>query len=119
MGKRVFDELEERLDFIEYRQELLFNNSPFSRELFECEVTRKEYLDIIKLLEEFQERINRQNPVSNGEYERRVYEIVPHLQGNYHFCKSVLKLLYENGDYKEVYIELFCDNSQRIISENF
>lgn len=38
--------VEERLDLIEFRQELLFENSDFTRTLFNYGVTRQQYKEI-------------------------------------------------------------------------
>ena len=40
---RHFDELDKRLDYIEFRQELLFENTDLTRLLFEYEIDRKQY----------------------------------------------------------------------------
>ena len=44
---RQFDTTEERLDYIEFRQTLLFDNDTVSRLLFEYEITHDEYVKIM------------------------------------------------------------------------
>lgn len=50
---RHFDELDKRLDYIEFRQELLFENTDLTRLLFEYEIDRKQYKKIMDLMEAY------------------------------------------------------------------
>ena len=43
MSNEQYMEIMERLDLIEFRQELLFNNSETDRSIFEYGLTRKQY----------------------------------------------------------------------------
>ena len=49
---RCFNSLEERLDFIEFRQQLLFTNSDLDRLIFEYEITHSEYRGIMDLMDQ-------------------------------------------------------------------
>lgn len=44
---RTFKDINERLEYIEFRQQLLFNNSDLDRFLFEYEITNYEYQKIV------------------------------------------------------------------------
>ena len=48
--RKMFEDINDRLDFIEFRQELLFTNSDLDRMLFEYEITRAEYREIMNLM---------------------------------------------------------------------
>lgn len=41
MNSQQYEEIMERLDFIEFRQELMFSNADIDRSLFEYKITRK------------------------------------------------------------------------------
>ena len=59
--KRTFDTLEERLDYIEFRETLLYAKSPVDRVLFENELTEPEYKAIMDVMEDCRQKL------ANGE----------------------------------------------------
>lgn len=101
------EELKERLDFIEYRQELLFDNGPFSRLMFDYKVTRDQYRVLMDLFEEYREAIGKRETVSNSRYENRIGEIVPQHKHDYHFAEFIAEKLHEEGRFEEVYETLY------------
>lgn len=110
MEKRHFDTMEERLDFIEFRQQLLFDNDDLSHLLFEYQITSNEYLKIMDLMDELRIKLSKHQDVYSGEYERRIYEIVPSCNGDYHFCEFIAKAFYEDGRWEEVFPALYGDS---------
>lgn len=100
-------ELEERLDFIEYRQELLFDNGSFSRLMFDYNVTRNQHKALMDLFEEYREAIDKGNTVSNSSYESRIGEILPDHKYDYHFAESIAKTLHEEERFEEVFETLY------------
>ena len=58
MEKRNFENTNERIDFIEFRQQLLFDNDELSRLLFEYQITEAEYNSIMNLMDELSEKID-------------------------------------------------------------
>ena len=55
--KRTFDTLEERLDYIEFRENLLYAKSPVDRVLFENELTEPEYKAIMDVMEDCRQKL--------------------------------------------------------------
>lgn len=102
-------DLEERLDYIEYRQELLFDNGPFSRLMFEYEVTRDQYNALIDFFSSYRKLIDNGESLDSSIYEARIGEIVPHHKHDYHFAEFVAQVLHEEGQFKEVFEELYGD----------
>ena len=98
---------EERLNNIEYRQKLLFENTPISRFLFESNITESEYIAIMDLLDEFRTKIGKGEKVSSGDFECQIYSLVPSKNGDYHFCELVAKLFAEEGQWEEVFPTLY------------
>ena len=92
MYKREFDSIEERLDFIEFRQELNFNNSDLDRIIFEHGFTRHEYIGVMDLMDKYRGKISINEEVNNHTFEMEMYEIVDSKHdGNYHMCEAIAK----------------------------
>ncbi|MTI70079.1 MAG: DUF1878 domain-containing protein [Firmicutes bacterium] len=103
-------ELNERLDFIEFRQELLFNNTEVDRILFEYNITRDQYNEIMDLMEEYRRAIRAdEDSISHGEFEQRIYDIVDHIRGNYHFCEYLTRAFKKERRWEEVFDKLYGD----------
>ncbi|UKS25007.1 DUF1878 domain-containing protein [Paenibacillus sp. HWE-109] len=100
-------ELEERLNFIEYRQELLFEDSRTSRIYFEYKITREQSGKIADLFDEYRNLIESKEKVTHHGLETKMYNIVPQLEHNYHFVESVAQAFYESGSWEEVFETLY------------
>lgn len=100
-------ELERRLELIEFRQQLLFNNDDYSRLLFESGITRQESNEIYNLFDSLRTQIANGNNISHNSYEQSIYRIIPAHQHNYHFAESIAQTLFESGSYEEVFEHLY------------
>lgn len=107
MLNRRFYTLPEKIDFISFRQQLLFSNDEASRILFENEVTEQESRAIMDLMDSYREKLSCGEPVSHSQFESEVYAIVPHLAGNYHFCEMLTKAYHDDGRWVEVFPALY------------
>ena len=105
-------ELEERLDFIEFRQELLFTNSPFDRLMFHYRVTRGQYKALIDLFVEYRGVVDNGGSLDSSRYETKIGEIIPHHKHDYHFAEDIAKTLHEERKFQEVFEELYGDSSK-------
>lgn len=99
--------INERLDFIEFRQDLLFKDTELSRLLFEYRITRKQFEAIESLMEEYRENILSGYEVNSDDFEREIYNIVPLENGNFHFCEYITKSFMSEGKFEEVFILLY------------
>lgn len=107
---RQFSSLEERLDFIEFRQELLFNNTDIDRILFEYEMTRDEYRRIMDLMDKYREKINRGDAVNHASFETELYhalQLLPSRYGDYHMCELIAQGFANSKRWEEVYTVLY------------
>lgn len=105
---RVFTNIDDRLSFIEFRQELLFDNDDVCRLLFEYEITRSEYSDIMDIMDNYRNKIAHGIRVNHTDFENEMYHILPHeMTGNYHFCEYITKAFMENRRWEEVFWELY------------
>ena len=109
MNNEQLEMVMERLDFIEFRQELLFTNTGLDRSLFEYKITRKQYREIMDVMDEFRTKIDSGESCSNGEFESKIYAIVPSCQGDYHMCEELAKGFMDDRRWEEVFIELYGD----------
>ncbi|HDR8052162.1 TPA: DUF1878 domain-containing protein [Bacillus cereus] len=100
-------ELEDRLALIEFRQQLLFENTGLSRFLFECNVTKLEYQAIMDVMDSYREKIGRGEEVSNHMFEQEIYEAVPSHRGQYHFAEGLAQEFHDLGRWEEVFQTLY------------
>ena len=91
MDAKEYNKIMERLDFIEFRQQLLFDNDDVSRSIFEYGLTREQYKRIMALMQDYRERIERGEKCGHGGFEQAMYEIVPDHRGDYHMCEELQK----------------------------
>jgi len=101
--------IDERLDFIEYRQELLFENSEYSRLLFEYKVTREQSRAIAEVFEDYRNKIEAGEKVFHSSFEQRIYEAVPHCNHDYHFAEFLAQENHKQGSWEEVFEKLYGD----------
>lgn len=109
ISQEQYNEILERLNNIEFRQELLFENDEVSRILFEHEITQSQYRLIMDLMDEYRNRIRDNEDVSHGDFERCIYNIVPNKDGNYHFCEEIALAFKERKRWEEVFENLYGD----------
>lgn len=109
MSNEQYVEIMERLDLIEFRQELLFNNSETDRSIFEYGLTRKQYKEIMDIMDEYRKKIDSNQSCSHAGFEQEIYRIVPEHEGDYHMCEELAKGFMEEGRWEEVFKELYGD----------
>lgn len=107
---KKLEEINERLEFIEFRQELLFGGTDIDRILYEYKITQKEYQGIMNEMDRLREEIDNGNKVDNSDFEQNIYEIVNHKPGiEYHFCEYITKVFMEDRRWEEVFFALYGD----------
>ena len=110
MNEEQYQQILERIDKIEFRQELLFYESEINRSLFEYGITRKQYEQIMDLMDQYRKRIWNKEECNSSEFEMDLYGILPDHDGNYHMCEEFAKAFYDDGRWQEVFIKLYGDN---------
>lgn len=98
---------EERLDFIEFRMDLLREGTEFSKFIYDCNITKNQLNEIYEVLDDIQDKIDRGLSVSSCEYETMVLNIVDHEKLDYHFCESFVQLLWKEDRYTDIFPELY------------
>lgn len=106
--KRALESMNERLNHIEFRQDLLFNDSSVNRILYEYNVTKEQYNSIMDEMDRLRNIIYSGNEVHHGEFENNVYAIMGNRQDiDYHFCEYISKAFMEEGRWEEVFPALY------------
>jgi hypothetical protein len=100
-------ELEETIEFLIFRQDLLFSNTTLDRALYEYNITKKQYYLIMDLMDKYREKISNKEKISHGLFEDEMYDIVFQHSGNYHFVESLTRAFWENDRWEEVFDELY------------
>lgn len=103
-------EIEERLDFIEFRMDLLREGTEFCKFLYDCNITSQQLTKLYEVMEGIREKIDNGEKVSHSQYEAEVLGIVDHRTLDYHFCELLAKLLWEEERYEEVFPALYKDS---------
>ncbi|WP_202708809.1 DUF1878 domain-containing protein [Sporosalibacterium faouarense] len=101
--------IEDRLSLIEFRQELLFNNTGVDRLLFEYNVTKPQYRSIMDVMDEYRRKIDNNESVHHGGFEQEIYNIVPQHHGDYHFVEGLAQEFHGQGRWEEVFVVLYGD----------
>ncbi len=99
----------DRIEHLEFRQRLLFDNTSVDRILFEYDVTQEQYRDIMDLMDLYRKKIDKGEKVYHGSFESKIYEIVQHHAGDYHFVESLVQAFKECGRWDEIFPTLYGD----------
>lgn len=109
MIKKTDLTIEQRICLIEFKQELLFENSPLSRLLFEYDISAEQNHELGDLMDKYRKQIEHNQEVNHSVYEDSIYKIVPHINGDYHFCEFYARTCMEQGSWEEVFPTLYGD----------
>ena len=102
------NELMERLNLLEFKFEMLLDNSESSRYFIERGFTRKQYTAVMDLMDEIRQKIFNKEEVSSTEYEFEIRKINPDC--DYHDAEIIAKLFMEEGRWEEVFPALYGDS---------
>ena len=100
-------EFEERLDFIEFRMDLLREGTEFCKYIYDCKITREQLSALYDIMDYCRKKIDNGEEISSVEYEAKVLDIVDNRTLDYHFCELFSKLLWEEERYEEVFPALY------------
>lgn len=99
--------MEERLDFIEFRMDMLRENTEFSKFIYDSKITRNQLKELYKIMDELRKKIDNSEEVDSTDYECKVLQIVDNRKLDYHFCELFARLLWEEERYEEVFPALY------------
>jgi hypothetical protein len=107
--EQTVSELKAQLRETEFRQDLLFFKSAVNDMLYEYKILKKQYDQIMDVMDNYRTLIDHNKPVSHGKFEQEIYEIVPQHKGNYHFVEYLTAAFKEEGRWDEVFDKLYGD----------
>lgn len=107
MEHKEYEEIMRKLDFIEFRQDLLFSGTALDRSIYEYRINRSQYEKIMDLMDEYRRKIDNRESCSHAGLEKEMYIIVPEHDGDYHMCEEIVKGFYDEGRWEEVFINLY------------
>lgn len=99
--------LENHIEHLEFKQNLLFSNTDVDRIVYEYNLTKDQYQSILDLMDNYREAIENNEEVSHNSFESKVYGIVPQYEYNYHFVESLAMGFWEEGRWEEVFENLY------------
>lgn len=99
--------LEEEIEQLKFRQDLIFNNSNVDRLLYEYGITKKQYNQIMDLMDKYRTKIDAKEKVYHGSFEKEVYKIAPKHEANYHFVEDLARAFWEDDRWEEVFDTLY------------
>ena len=100
--------LRERIDLIEFKFELLFDNSESCRYFIERNFTRQQYNAVMDLMDELRTKLEKKEEISSMEYESKITRIKKDC--DYHDAEIIAKLFMEEGRWEEVFPALYGDS---------
>ena len=107
MNEERIKMLEQKINDLEFRQQLLFDNDEVSRLLFEYKITQSQYRSIMDLMDKYRETIGKREEVHHSIFEDEIYAIVPEHKSNYHMCEYLTRAFMDCGRWEEVFPALY------------
>lgn len=104
------EELEKRVKHLEERDSYLaeiadFDNHPFLYTVLESNLTKDQVEEIYNLMDRVEASL-KTKPMGHYEFEQELYRIVPRMNGNFSFAKSIVMTLHDEGQWEAVYQHL-------------
>ena len=111
MDYQSLEQMEKRIENIEYRVKLLseiadFDNHPFIFTVLEVNLTEAQVTGIYDVMDQAREIIRSGKQSSLLKIEQGFYEIVPEKKGDYHFVEEIIGALKDERRWVEVYNHL-------------
>lgn len=103
----MYEELLEKIEQMQFKMDLLFENTDFSRFLYENNITKEQSDQLSDLMQEYRDMIDNGKEVFHGRFEDDIYTIVPQIKRSYHFCEIYARLCWEYQRWEEVFPALY------------
>ena len=111
MSEEKIRELERRISHLEERVNILaeiadFEKHPFLYTVLESNLTKEQITKIMDLMDKVEASLKTENPINHIQFERELYRIVPSMNGNFTFAKSIVMTLNDEHRWEAVYQHL-------------
>lgn len=104
--------LEQRLEEIEFRMDLVRQGTDLSLYLYDCKITKNQLESLYSLMQKYRDDIDNGKEVFSSKYETEVLKIVDTPELDYHFCESFAEMLWQQKRFEEVFETLYKDNNK-------
>lgn len=106
MENQKFSKLEQRVNMLEFKVQLLSEKTNTSEILLEYDISKDQYNKIMDLMDEIRKNLSDGNKVTSSIFENKIYEIIGK-DGDYHFCEAIAKAFMEDNRWEEVFSTLY------------
>jgi hypothetical protein len=96
-------EFQDRLDFIEFKQGLLFFKQPQHKASPLYEISSLEYIQLKNLLKIYEEKIENDEKINLEDYEFEIYKICPQVKKYSDSAKLISKVILKPWNYERLY----------------
>lgn len=107
--EQMNQELQEKIDFLSFRLDLIANRTPVTELLYEYNVTHEQYTKIMDLMDSLRSKLDSGEKISHGEYETEMKKIMPGPEYDYHFAEAMARAFMEERRWEEVFPALYGD----------
>lgn len=99
--------LEDIVEHLSFKQDLIFYDNNVNKFLYEYDINKNQFSRIMDVMDEFETKINNNEPVDHRAFEEIIYEVIPQQKGNYHFAEALARNFWEDRRWEEVFINLY------------
>ena len=103
-------ELEQKVEDLEFRINLIAVKSHVNQVLYEYNVSQAEYSALMDLMDEVRTALDHHNEYTHGNFEARIKQIFPNRddpKNDYHFAEKIAQAFMEDGRWDEVFPALY------------
>lgn len=97
------EEMEKCFRMLMCQVEPLFENSEIDRYVFESQLTKEQFTEIVNLMDGLRHKLDAGNTI----YDEAVYSLIPETHSQYHFCETIARLFAKDGRWEEVFPALY------------
>ena len=104
--------IENEIKEINFRMNLLRENTDLSKYIYDCEVKEEQWEHIREYFEELYDLVCAKKEIDSSTYETKILSFVDNEQLDYHFAEYIAQLQWEANNYKEVFETLYKDSAK-------
>ena len=104
------EELKEKIDFLEFRIELVASKTHVNQVLYDYEVNRKQYNEIMDLMDNVQEKLNNNKKYDSSMFEndlKKIFCDTSDPKHDYHFAEEIAQAFMKDERWEKVFPKLY------------
>ena len=108
--KKQNEELEKRINHLEFRQSLILDKSNTTSLLLDYDITQSQYKKIMDIMDEYRKEIGQKKEVNHSSFETKILDAVDNREDmDYHFCEYIAMAFMKDRRWEEVFPKLYGD----------